>query len=96
MFLSQTGLDATNWRAELATRGHSAQDLGRQPDLGRSAGASYSTSVCWTRWQQGQSALLNFSSQLLRGAPFAKGLPRGLIAQADSLQGRRRLAAEGQ
>jgi predicted alpha/beta-hydrolase family hydrolase len=72
--LRQAGLDATNWRAELAIRfgvilrkvwGGSRTWAGAQSVL---------MSVWRTCWQQGRSAL-DFLSQLLRGTPVALALP---------------------
>src|SRR5258707_5260836 len=71
-FLRQPGLDATNWRAELAIRfgvilrkvwGGSRTWVGARSQ-------SVLMSVWRTCWQQGRSAL-NFLSQLLRGEPLA-------------------------
>jgi transposase len=73
-FLRQPGLDATNWRAELAIRfgvilrkvwGGSRTWAGARAVL---------MSVWRTRWQQGRSAL-DFLSQILRGTPVALALP---------------------
>jgi transposase len=75
-FLRQLGLDATNWRAELAIRfsvilrkvwGGNRTWVGAraQPVL---------MSVWRTGWQQGRSTL-DFLSQLLRGIPVALALP---------------------
>src|SRR5262249_18940204 len=73
-FLRQPGLDATNWRAELAIRFGVLLRKG----WGGSrhwAGARAQSVLMWvwrTCWQQGRSAL-DFLSQLLRGmqAPLA-------------------------
>jgi transposase len=74
MFLRQPGLDATNWRAELAIR--SGVILRKVWGGSRTwAGAraqSVLMSVWRTCWQQGRSAM-DFLSQLLRGT--AVGLP---------------------
>ena len=75
-FLREPGLDATNWRAELAIR------LGvilRRVWGGNRTWAGAQTqsvlmSVWRTCWQQGRSAL-DFLSQLLRGTPVALALP---------------------
>jgi transposase len=75
-FLRQPGLDATNWRAELAIRfgvilrkvwGGSRTWAGAQAQ-------SVLMSVWRTCWQQGRLAL-DFLSQLLRGTPLALALP---------------------
>ena len=69
-FLREPGLDATNWRAELAIRfgvilrkvwGGSRTWVGAQAQ-------SVLMSVWRTCWQQGHSAV-DFLSQLLRGTP---------------------------
>ena len=71
-FLRQPGLDATNWRAELAIRfgvilrkvwGSSRTWVGARAQ-------SVLMSVWRTCWQQRRSAL-DFLSQLLRGRPVA-------------------------
>lgn len=75
-FLRQPGLDATNWRAELAIRfGVILRKVwgGNRTWLGARA-QSVLMSVWRTCWQQGQSAL-DFLSQLLRGRPVALALP---------------------
>src|SRR5262245_25200666 len=73
-FLRQPGLDATNWRAELAIRfgvilrkawGGSRARVGARAQ-------SVLMSVWRTCWQQGRSAL-DFLSQLLRGPPSQDG-----------------------
>ncbi|HEY7312101.1 MAG TPA: IS66 family transposase [Gemmataceae bacterium] len=75
-FLRQPGLDATNWRAELAIRfgvilrkvwGGSRTWAGAQAQ-------SVLMSVWRTCWQQGRCAL-DFLSQLLRGTPVGLALP---------------------
>jgi transposase len=75
-FLRQLGLDATNWRAELAIRfgvilrkvwGGSRTWAGAQAQ-------SVLMSVWRTCWQRGRSAL-DFLSQLLRGTPVALAVP---------------------
>jgi transposase len=75
-FLRLPGLDATNWRAELAIRfgvilrkvwGGSRTWVGAQAQ-------SVLMSVWRTCWQQRRSAL-DFLSQLLRGTPVALALP---------------------
>jgi transposase len=67
-FLRQPGLDATNWRAELAIRfGVILRKVwgGNRTWAGARAQAIL-MSVWRTCWQQGRSAL-DFLSQLLRG-----------------------------
>jgi transposase len=75
-FLRQSGLDATNWRAELAI--HFGVILRKVWGGSRTwAGAwaqSVLMSVLRTCWQQGRSAL-DFLSHLLRGTPAAQALP---------------------
>jgi transposase len=75
-FLRQPGLDATNWRAELAIR--FGVLLGKVWGGNRTwAGAraqSVLMSVGRTCWQQRRSAL-DFLSQLLRGLPAALAVP---------------------
>jgi transposase len=75
-FLRQPGLDATDWRAELAIRfgvilgkvwGGSRTWVGARAQAVR-------MSVWRTCWQQRRSAL-DFLSQLLRGIPVALALP---------------------
>jgi len=71
-FLREPGLDATNWRAELAIRfGVILRKVwgGSRTRAGARA-QSVLMSVWRTCWQQGRSAL-NFLSQLLRGEPLA-------------------------
>jgi transposase len=75
-FLRQPGLDATNWRAELAIRfGVILRKVwgGSRTWVGARAQAVL-MSVWRTCWQQGRSAL-DFLSQLLRGPPAALALP---------------------
>ena len=75
-FLRQPGLDATNWRAELAIRfGVVLRKVwgGSRTWVGARA-QSVLMSVWRTCWQQERSAL-DFLSQLLRGQPVALALP---------------------
>jgi transposase len=75
-FLAVPGLDATNWRAELAIRfGVILRKVwgGSRTWVGARA-QSVLMSVWRTCWQQGRSAL-DFLSQLLRGMPVALPLP---------------------
>jgi transposase len=75
-FLRQPGLDATNWRAELAIRfGVILRKVwgGSRTWVGARA-QSVLMSVWRTCWQQGRSAL-DFLSQLLRGTQVALPLP---------------------
>lgn len=75
-FLRQPGLDATNWRAELAIRfGVILRKVwgGSRTWVGARA-QSVLMSVWRTCWQQRRSAL-DFLSQLLRGMPVAPALP---------------------
>jgi transposase len=75
-FLRQPGLDATNWRAELAIRfGVILRKVwgGSRTWPGARAQAVL-MSVWRTCWQQGRSAL-DLLSQLLRGTPLALALP---------------------
>jgi transposase len=75
-FLRQPGLDATNWRAELAIRfGVLLRKVwgGNRTWAGARA-QSVLMSVWRTCWQQGRSAL-DFLSQLLRGTQVALALP---------------------
>jgi transposase len=75
-FLRQPGLDATNWRAELAIRfGVLLRKVwgGSRTWVGARAQAVL-MSVWRTCWQHGRSAL-DFLSQLLRGRPAALDLP---------------------
>jgi transposase len=75
-FLRQPGLDATNWRAELAIRfGVILRKVWGGSRSGEGARAqSVLRSVWRTCWQQGRSAL-DFLSQLLRGTPLALAMP---------------------
>ena len=75
-FLRQPGLDATNWRAELAIRfGVLLRKVwGGSRTWAGARAQSVLTSVWRTCWQQGRSAL-DFLSQLLRGTPAAVALP---------------------
>src|SRR5262245_9040047 len=80
-FLRQPGLDATNWRAELAIRfGVILRKVwgGNRTWAGARA-QSVLMSVWRTCWQQGRSAL-DFLSQLLRGPPSQDGALSGLTA----------------
>ena len=75
-FLCQPGLDATNWRAELAIRfGVILRKVwgGSRTWAGAQAQAVL-MSVWRTCWQQGGSAL-DFLSLLLRGTPAVLALP---------------------
>jgi transposase len=74
-FLRQPGLDATNWRAELAIRfGVLLRKVwgGSRTWVGARAQAVL-MSVWRTCWQQGRSAV-DFLSQLLRGPPSQDGV----------------------
>jgi transposase len=75
-FLRQPGLDATNWRAELAIRfGVILRKVwGGSRTWAGARAQSVLMSVWRTCWQQGRSAL-DFLSQLLRGTPVALALP---------------------
>ena len=75
-FLRQPGLDATNWRAELAIRfGVILRKVwGGSRTWAGARAQSLLMSVWRTCWQQGRSAL-DFLSQLLRGPPAALALP---------------------
>jgi transposase len=75
-FLRQPGLDASNWRAELAIRfGVILRKVWGGRRTGAGAGAqSVLMSVWLTCWQQGRSTL-DLLSQLLRGTPVALALP---------------------
>src|SRR5262249_62398640 len=75
-FLRQPGLDATNWRAELAIRfGVILRKVwGGSRTWAGARAQSVLMSVWRTCWQQGRSAL-DFLSQLLRGKPMLLGLP---------------------
>jgi transposase len=74
-FLRQPGLDATNWRAELAIRlGVLLRKVwGGSRTWAGARAQSVLMSVWRTCWQQGRSAL-DFLSQLLRGPPAALAL----------------------
>ena len=75
-FLRQPGLDAANWRAELAIRfGVILRKVwgGNRTWIGARA-QSVLMSVWRTCWQQGRSAL-DFLSQLLRGALVPLAMP---------------------
>src|SRR4029453_16447251 len=75
-FLRQPGLDATNWRAELAIRfGVILRKVwgGSRPWAGARA-QSVLRAGGGPCWQQGRSAL-DFLSQLLRGTPMTLALP---------------------
>jgi transposase len=76
-FLRQPGLDATNWRAELAIRfGVILRKVwGGSRTWAGARAQSVLMSVWRTCWQQGRSAL-DFLSQLLRGRPVALAMPR--------------------
>jgi transposase len=75
-FLRQPGLDATNWRAELAIRfGVILRKVwGGSRTWAGAWAQSVLMSVWRTCWQQGRS-VLDFLSQLLRGTPAALALP---------------------
>ena len=75
-FLRQPGLDATNWRAELAIRfGVILRKVwGGSRTWDGARAQAVLMSVWRTCWQQGRSAL-DFLSQLLRGTPGALALP---------------------
>ena len=75
-FLRQPGLDATNWRAELAIRfGVILRKVwGGSRTWAGARAQSVLMSVWRTCWQQGRSAVA-FLSQLLRGTPVALALP---------------------
>jgi transposase len=75
-FLREPGLDATNWRAELAIRfGVILRKVwGGSRTWPGARAQSVLMSVWRTCWQQGRSAL-DFLSQLLRGTPVALTLP---------------------
>jgi transposase len=75
-FLREPGLDATNWRAELAIRfGVILRKVwGGSRTWAGARAQSVLMSVWRSCWQQGQSAL-DFLSQLLRGMPAALALP---------------------
>ena len=75
-FLRQPGLDATNWRAELAIRfGVILRKVwGGSRTWAGARAQSVLKSVWRTCWQQGRSAL-DFLSQLLRVRPVTLALP---------------------
>jgi len=75
-FLRKPGLDATNWRAELAIRfGVILRKVwGGSRTWAGARAQSVLMSVWRTCWQQGRSAL-DFLSELLRGTPVALTLP---------------------
>jgi transposase len=75
-FLDQPGLDATNWRGELAIRfGVILRKVwGGSRTWAGARTQSVLMSVWRTCWQQGRSAL-DFLSQLLRRVPVALALP---------------------
>jgi transposase len=75
-FLRQPGLDATNWRAELAIRfGVILRKVwGGSRTWAGARAQSVLMSVWRTCWQQGRSAL-DFLSQLLRGPAATLALP---------------------
>jgi transposase len=75
-FLRQPGLDATNWRAELAIRfGVILRKVwGGSRTWAGARAQSILLSVWRTCWQKGRSAL-DFLSQRLRGKPGALALP---------------------
>jgi transposase len=75
-FLRQPGLDATNWRAELAIRfGVILRKVwGGSRTWAGARAQSVLMSVWRTCWQQGRSALDSLS-QLLRGTPLALAVP---------------------
>ena len=75
-FLRRPGLDATNWRAELAIRfGVILREVwGGSRTWAAAQAQSILMSVWRTCWQQGQNAL-DFLSQLLRGNPMALVAP---------------------
>jgi transposase len=72
----QQGLDATNWRAELAIRfGVILRKVWGGSRTWAGARAQSVLMTVWrTCWQQGRCAL-DFLSQLLRGMPAALALP---------------------
>jgi transposase len=75
-FLRLPGLDATNWRAEMAIRfGVILRKVwGGSRTWAGARAQSVLMSVWRTCWQQGRCAL-DFLSQLLRGTPAALALP---------------------
>jgi transposase len=76
MFLRQPGLDATNWRAELAIRfGVILRKVWGGSRTWAGARAQAVLMAVWrTCWQQGRSAV-DFLGQFLRGTPVALALP---------------------
>jgi transposase len=78
-FLRQPGLDATNWRAELASRfGVILRKVWGGSRTWAGARAQAVLMAVWrTCWQQGRSAV-DFLSQLLRGPPSQDGALFGL------------------
>src|SRR5215470_15581986 len=76
LFLRPPGLDATNWRAELAIRfGVILRKVrGGSRTWAGARAQSVLMSVWRTCWQQGRCAL-DFLSQLLRGPPARLALP---------------------
>jgi transposase len=75
-FLRQPGLDANNWRAELAIRFRVIlrKVWGGSRTWAGGRAQSVLMSVWRTCWQQGRS-VLDLLSQLLRGTPLAPALP---------------------
>jgi transposase len=75
-FLREPGLDATNWRAELAIRfGVILRKVWGGSRTWAGARAQFVLMSVWrTCWQQGRSAI-DFLSQLLRGTPVALAPP---------------------
>jgi transposase len=86
-FLRQPGLDATDWRAELAIRfGVILRKVWRGSRTWVGARAqSVLMSVWRTCWQQGRSAV-DFLSRVLRGTPAALAfLPPELLELSEAL-----------
>ena len=81
-FLRQPGLDATNWRVELAIRfGVILRKVwGGSRTWAGARAQSVLMSVWRTCWQHGRSAL-DFLSQLLRGTPVVLAIPPGPTAR---------------
>jgi hypothetical protein len=75
-FLRPSGLDATNWRSELAIRFGVIlhKDWGGSRTWTGARAQSALMSVWRTCWQRGQSAL-DLLGQLLRGTPVSLPLP---------------------
>ncbi len=75
-FLRQPGLDAADWRAELAVRfGAILRNVRGGSRIWAGPRAQYVLISVWrTCWQQGLCAL-DFLSQLLRGMPVALAAP---------------------